>query len=190
MIAACLRTERLLLRRWLDADCESFARMNSDPRVMEFMPSCLDRKESDLLVDRIERHFLAHGFGLYAVELREGQCFVGFVGLSIPAFEAAFLPAVEVGWRVAYEHWGEGLATEGASAVIRHAFEALQMEQLVSFTTPLNSRSIQVMKKVGMIHDPSGDFEHPNLPDGHWLRPHVLYRLSRAQWIEHRPGTS
>ncbi len=180
----CLRTGRLLLRRWLDADREPFARMNADPRVMEFMPSCLGRTESDLLFDRIERHFLVHGFGLYAAELRAGRSFVGFVGLSVPAFDAPFMPAVEVGWRVAYENWGKGLATEGAHVVVRHAFEELQLEGLVSFTTPLNSRSLRVMEKLGMTHDASDDFEHPNLPVGHWLRPHVLQRLPRARWIE------
>ncbi len=180
----CLRTERLLLRRWLEADREAFARLNADPRVMEFMPSCLGLTESDLLLDRIECHFLAHGFGLYAVELRGDRSFVGFVGMSVPGFDAPFMPAVEIGWRVAYEHWSKGLATEGAREVVRHAFEELQLEGLVSFTTPLNLRSLRVMEKLGMTHDASDDFEHPNLPVGHWLRPHVLQRLSRARWIE------
>ena len=110
---ACLRTERLLLRGWLDSDREPFARTNRDPRVMEFLPGPLERHESDLVVDRIEQHFLAHGFGLYAAELAADQSFVGFVGLSIPAFDAPFMPAVEVGWRLAYEHWGKDWLPKG-----------------------------------------------------------------------------
>jgi len=176
-------TDRLILRRWRDSDREPFARLNADLRVMEFMPACLGRSESDQLVDRIDRHFAVHGFGLYAAELRAEQSFVGFIGLSIPAFDATFMPAVEVGWRIGFEHWGQGLATEGAREVIRYAFETLGLEGLVSFTTPLNLRSLRVMEKLGMTHDPSDDFEYQNLELGHRLRPHVMYRLSRAQWI-------
>ena len=89
-----LETPRLLFRRWRDADREPFARLNSDPRVIEFMPACLSREESDRLVDRIEAHFEARGFGLFAVELRRERSFVGFVGLSVPDFEAHFTPCV------------------------------------------------------------------------------------------------
>ncbi len=178
-----LTTERLILRRWQERDKEAFARINADLRVMEFMPARLGRFESDRLIDRFERHFVAHGFGLYATELRGAGSLVGFIGLSVPGFDAPFMPAVEVGWRLGFEHWGQGLATEGAREVVRFAFEILGLDGLVSFTTPLNLRSRRVMEKLGMTNDPCDDFEHPNLQVGHWLRPHVLYRLSREQWI-------
>ena len=176
-----LTTERLVLRRWQEKDREPFARLNAHPRVMEFMPARLERFESDRLIDRFERHFGARGFGLYAAELRGDQSFGGVIGLSVPGFDAPFMPAVEVGWRLGFEHWGQGLATEGAREVVRYAFEILGLDGLVSFTTPLNLRSLRVMEKLGMTHDPCDDFEHPNLQVGHWLRPHVLYRLSREQ---------
>lgn len=179
-----LTTERLILRRWRETDCEPFAHLNADPRVMEFMPACLGRAESDQLVDRIDCHFAKHGFGLYVAELRAERSFAGFIGLSIPSFNAAFMPAVEIGWRLGYEHWGKGLATEGAHAVVRYGFETLGLDGLVSFTTPLNLRSLRVMEKLGLTHDPSEDFEHPNVEMGHWLRPHLLYRISRAQWLD------
>jgi RimJ/RimL family protein N-acetyltransferase len=176
---APLTTDRLILRRWRDADREPFARINADPRAMEFMPALLSRDESDRVADRIEVHFRERGFGLYAVEMRDDQSFIGFIGLAIPSFRAAFTPGVEIGWRLSADHWGKGLATEGARAVVREAFDILQIKELVSFTVPRNFRSRRVMEKLGMTHDPSNDFDHPNVPDGHPLRRHVLYRLAR-----------
>jgi len=174
-----LTTERLLLRRWRDSDRLPFQRMNADPRVMEFMPGPLTPEASDTLIDRIERHFESYGFGLFAAELLEGKTFLGYIGLSIPTFDAPFMPAVEIGWRLSAQYWGRGLATEGARAVARYAFEILSFSSLVSFTVPANLRSRRVMEKLGMIHDPQADFDHPRLPQGHPLRRHVLYRLNR-----------
>jgi RimJ/RimL family protein N-acetyltransferase len=174
-----IETDRLLLRLWEKRDREPFAQLNSDPRVMEFMPACLSSVESDLLVDRIENHFRKHGFGLYAAELRKERLFIGYVGLAVPGFNAHFTPCVEIGWRLSADHWGRGLATEGARAVVHHAFESLDLDALVSFTVPGNLRSRRVMEKIGMTHDPADDFDHPNLPEAHPLRRHVLYRLSR-----------
>ena len=174
---AILKTERLILRNWRAADRATFAQMNADPHVMEFLPATLSRSESDALADRIERHFQAHGFGLFAADLRVSESFIGYVGLAIPSFQAAFTPCVEVGWRLAAEHWGQGLATEGAREVVRYAFEVLGLSEVVSFTVPINVRSRRVMEKLGMTHDPADNFEHPKLPEGHALRRHVLYRL-------------
>jgi RimJ/RimL family protein N-acetyltransferase len=174
-----IETDRLLLRRWRDSDREPFARMNRDPRVMEFFPAPLSPDESNALVDHIEAHFERRGFGLWAAELRASGEFAGFVGLAIPQFDAAFTPCVEIGWRIAPEYWGMGLATEGARAVVRDAFDVLGLEQIVSFTTSDNVRSRRVMEKLGMTRDPNEDFDHPLLPTGHSLRGHVLYRLKR-----------
>jgi RimJ/RimL family protein N-acetyltransferase len=131
-----LTTDRLILRRWRDSDREPFACINADPRVMEFMPAVLSRDESGLVVDRIEEHFRENGFGLYAAELRDDHSFIGFVGLAIPQFCAAFTPCVEIGWRLSADHWGKGLATEGARAVVSEAFDTLKITELVSFTVP------------------------------------------------------
>ena len=176
-MAATLETERLILRHWQESDREAFARLNADPRVMEFMPACLSREESDLLLDRIIGHFREHGFGLYAAELRGVGAPIGFIGISVPGFQAHFTPCVEIGWRIAAEHWNRGLATEGASAIVTYAFQALGVKELVSFTVPANLRSRKVMEKLSMTHHPADDFEYPNLPEGHPLRRHVLYRL-------------
>src|SRR5215471_3946567 len=177
---AVLLTGRLILRHWRESDREPFARLNADPQVMQFLPRLLLPEESDAAAKRIEDHFRRHGFGLYAVELRESGVFIGFIGLSIPAFKARFSPCIEIGWRLAAEYWGQGLATEGARAVTEHGFQQLGLREVVAFTVPANLRSRRVMEKLGMKHDSADDFDHPQLPSDHPLRRHVLYRLSRA----------
>jgi RimJ/RimL family protein N-acetyltransferase len=184
-----ITTARLRLRPWRDGDLPAFAAPNADPRVMEHFPGTLSRAESDALVARNRDHFAAHGFGLWAVEVPGRAPFIGFVGLAVPRFEGPFTPCVEVGWRLAAEHWGQGYATEAASAVLAHAFGPLGLAEVVSFTAPANRRSRRVMERLGMTRLPAGDFEHPGLPEGHPLRPHVLYRLSRAIWLAPRVGT-
>jgi RimJ/RimL family protein N-acetyltransferase len=174
-----LMTNRLVLRRWRDSDREPFARMNADPRVMEFFASQLSREESDALVDRIEAHFERHGFEPFAAELRGDGSFIGFIGLHIPSFEAHFTPCVEIGWRMAAEYWGQGLATEGGRAVVQYGFQSLSLNEIVAFTVPENTRSLRVMEKLSMTHNPADDFDHPLLPQGHPLQRHVLYRLRR-----------
>jgi RimJ/RimL family protein N-acetyltransferase len=173
-----LKTERLILRAWNGADREPFARMNADPRVMEYLGETMSREQSDELADRIEAHFQTHGFGLWAAELGESSEFIGFIGLAVPTFEAAFTPCVEIGWRLAAEYWGAGLATEGAREIVRYAFEELELPELVSFTAIRNERSRRVMAKLGMTHDATENFDHPGLPAGDPLRRHVLYRLT------------
>jgi len=177
-----LKTERLILRQWNEADREPFARMGADPRVMEFLGKTLSREQSDDLADRIEAHFRGHGFSLFATELAESGEFIGFIGLAVPAFEAAFTPCVEIGWRLAAEYWNAGLATEGARESMRYAFEELGLAEVVSFTAIGNERSRRVMAKLGMTHDATENFDHPAIPPGDPLRRHVLYRLTREKW--------
>lgn len=153
--------------------------MNANPRVMEFFPGPLTTEASDALFDRIQAHFDRHGFGPFAVEFIETGAFVGFIGLFVPEFDAHFTPAVEIGWRLAFDCWGKGLATEGAHAALDYGFNTLGLERIVSFTVPANLRSRRVMEKLGMTHDPRDDFDHPKLAEGHALRRHVLYRISR-----------
>ena len=181
-----IRTERLILRSWRAEDRKPFARLNADLQVMEFMPRTLSAKESDAFADRIEEHFRQHGFGLYATELRSGGVFIGFIGLSIPAFQTAFTPCVEIGWRLASAYWGQGLATEGAQATLRYGFEQLGLQEIVSFTVPANMRSRRVMEKLGMKRNPAEDFNHPRLEEDHRLSRHVLYRVSSIEWSAKR----
>ncbi len=117
-----LSTPRLWLRRWKVEDREPFARINADPKVMEHFPGTLDPDASDHLIERIEDHFENHGFGLWALETKGESELIGFCGLAVPNFETDFTPAVEVGWRLGRNHWGNGYATEAAGAVLDHGF--------------------------------------------------------------------
>lgn len=176
-----METKRLVLREWIESDRKPFAEMCADERVMEFFPATLSVEQSETLVDRIEQHFAEHGFGLWAVEKKDGGEFIGFIGLCIPGFEAHFTPCVEIGWRLAAHHWRNGYASEGAKRVLHHAFETLQLEEVVSMTTVSNERSRRVMERIGMSRSPNDDFEHPALEPDHPLRPHVLYRVSSTR---------
>jgi RimJ/RimL family protein N-acetyltransferase len=174
-----LRTDRLILREWRDGDRAPFAALNADSRVTEFLATGLDRAASDAMADRIEAHFADHGFGLWAVEVPGIAPFIGFVGLSVPKFSAHFTPCVEVGWRLAFDHWGKGYASEAARAALQDGFGRLGLREIVSFTVPHNPRSRAVMERIGMRRDPADDFDHPNLGEDSSLRRHVLYRLGR-----------
>jgi RimJ/RimL family protein N-acetyltransferase len=174
---AVLRTERLLLRPWREADLAPFAALNADPRVREHFPSCLGQAESDASAVRIRASMEARGYGLWATEVVGGAPFIGFIGLAEPNFAAHFTPCVEIGWRLAQVHWGHGYATEGARAALAFGFQTLGLAEIVSLTTPANTRSRRVMEKLGMRRDPAEDFDHPNLAPGTPARRHVLYRL-------------
>lgn len=176
-----LRTARLVLRQWCEADFGSFAALNADPQVMRYFPAPLTREQSDALAERASTVIAERGWGLWAVEVVEDAQFIGFVGLAEPRFEAHFTPAVEVGWRLAHEQWGKGYATEAARAAVAFGFDELGLDEIVSFTSVINERSRWVMERLGMTHDEADSFDHPLLPGGHPLRPHVLYRKSRNQ---------
>ena len=178
-----VQTPRLLLRPWRESDLEPFAALNADPVVMEHFARPLDRSESDAFVARIRAHFAREGFGFWAVEAPGVAPLVGLVGLARPTFEAPFTPCVEVGWRLAREHWGRGYATEAAQASIRFGFERLGLDEIVSFTVPHNVRSRAVMERIGMTRSPGEDFDHPVLAEGHKLRRHVLYRIRRGSAV-------
>ncbi len=171
-----IETDRLLLRRWQPADRIPFAALNADPVVMEFFPEPLTTDQSNAAAERIEKHFADNGFGFWAVQIKDHTPFIGFIGLAIPRFESHFTPCVEIGWRLSASFWGNGYATEGASAAMEFAFKHLALKQIVSTTTVGNVRSRRVMEKLGMIYSPMDDFDHPLVAKGHPLQRHVLYR--------------
>jgi RimJ/RimL family protein N-acetyltransferase len=177
-----LKTERLLLRRWRAEDRDPFAELNADPEVMQYFRGTLDRQASDAFADRIEAGFDKLGYGLWAVEIIATGEFIGFTGLVLQTFEAHFTPAVEVGWRLARSAWGHGHATEGARAALEFGFGTGGLDEIVSMTTVTNRRSQAVMERIGMTRQAEDDFEHPSLPAGHPLRPHVLYRIPEQRW--------
>jgi ribosomal-protein-alanine N-acetyltransferase len=176
---AGLRTDRLLLRQWQERDLEPFADLNADAEVMRYFPAKLTREQSDALATAVRRDIDKQGWGLWAVEVIGGPSFIGFVGLNEPTFDAHFTPAVEVGWRLAREHWGHGYATEAAKAAIDFGFGELDLQEIVAMIAPANARSRAVAEKLGMSRNAADDFDHPRIPDGP-LRRHVLYRLQRS----------
>ncbi|MCB1533033.1 MAG: GNAT family N-acetyltransferase [Alphaproteobacteria bacterium] len=176
-----IETQRLILRDWREEDFPLFARINADPLIMEYMPRVLPPEDSDKLVRRFQAHLKKHGYGMFAVERKEDGAFMGTVGLNNVEFKAPFTPAVEIAWRLDYEFWGQGYATEAARAVLGEAFNGWGLKEIVSFTVHDNSRSTHVMEKLGMVKDEKGDFDYPGLVKGHPLGRFVLYRLKKSQ---------
>ena len=172
-----LETNRLILRTWNEKDIEAMTVINQDPKVCEFLPAVGNRESTEAGVRKAMQHYEEHGYCLYAVELKSTHEFIGWVGLAIPSFEAHFTPAVEIGWRLSSNHWNQGYATEAAKAVLAYAFNTLGMDEIVSFTAVNNQPSRRVMEKIGLLHHPEGDFDHPKLEKLHPLCRHVLYRL-------------
>lgn len=177
LVTPTIRTERLLMRGWRAEDRRPFALLNADPRVAAHLAGVMTPGESDEMVERVQECWRRRGYGLWAVERVDSGAFIGYVGLWPALFDAPFTPAVEVGWRLAAEHWGHGFATEGGRAALAYAFEDLGLAEVVSFTAVGNVRSRRVMERLGMRQDPSGGFEHPALEPGHPARRHVLYRI-------------
>ena len=179
-----LRTDRLLLRQWHEDDREPFAALCADPAVMEYFPGPLTRDEADALIDRHQLQLAADKPGVYAADVAATGEFIGFTGLQVPRHDLPFNPCVEVGWRLARSAWGHGLATEAGRASLAHAFGPLALDEVVSMTAVTNLPSRRVMERLGMVHDPADDFDHPAVSPGHPLRRHVLYRIGADQWRE------
>jgi RimJ/RimL family protein N-acetyltransferase len=180
-----IHTPRLLLRRLREDDRGFLAEMNADPEVMAHLLGPLPREESDQMADRITRHWETHGFGAWIVEAPGVAPFLGFAGIVVPRFEAPFMPTVEILWRFVRAAWGKGFATEAARAALDDGFARLGLSEVVSFTVPANERSWRVMERLGMRR--GDDFDHPQVAEGHRLRRHVLYRITRDDWRARQP---
>lgn len=176
MTPVTLSTTRLTLRPWKDADIEPFVALNADPRVCEYYPvQGYERTQSLAFIARIREEMTRYGFGLWAVEVKATGRFIGYVGLKHLRLTHPLSPNIEVGWRLAYEAWGQGYASEAAKEALRYGFETLALPEIVAFTVPANKRSLAVMKRIGMVADPTRDFLNPDLPAGHPLQFHVTY---------------
>jgi RimJ/RimL family protein N-acetyltransferase len=175
-MAVSLRTSRLLLRPWCDADLALFAELSADAVVMEFLRALTEPGASDAWAARVRAHWQQHGFGQWVVEIPGEASFIGVVGLSTVSYEAHFTPAVEVAWRLGRAHWGRGYASEAARAALDYGFGELRLAEIVAVTVPANRRSRQVMERLGMTRSPKDDFDYPNAPEGP-LKRCVLYRM-------------
>jgi RimJ/RimL family protein N-acetyltransferase len=177
---ATLETPRLVLRSWRDSDIDPWVEMSADPRVMEHFPNTYTRAQSEASLIRMRERLEREGHGWWPIEVKGGTSFAGVIVLQEIPFDSHFTPAMEVGWWLAYDHWGKGYATEGARAALAYAFGELQRSEIVAITTPVNVRSQRVMERLGMTRDPADDFDNPYIAAGHPLRRHVLYRTRQA----------
>ncbi len=177
-MTAIIETERLILRTWEKEDSEAYFQINQDPKVIEFLRGPLTMKQANDFIQAANTHSAKHGYTLWAACLKETWELMGFIGLNYIDWESNFTPAVEVGWRLGSQFWGKGYATEGAKASLDYGFKKCGLKEIVSFTVPMNVRSIRVMEKIGLKRDLNGDFAHPKLPVDHPLLHHVLYRLT------------
>lgn len=177
-----LQTERLYLRPWRDIDLAPFAKMNGDPEVMAYFPKTLSPAESDAMARKCQSLIDKNGWGFWAVSLKDSDTFIGFVGLHQPQDNLPFTPCVEIGWRLQKEYWGQGFATEAATAALKFAFETLNLDEVVSFTACINESSKRVMQRLSMT-DSKSNFYHPAIEKSHPLLEHVLYRISKDEWI-------
>jgi ribosomal-protein-alanine N-acetyltransferase len=176
MSQVIIETKRLKLRQWKDEDTQSFIKMNGDAEVMRFFPSVQSADETIALIARIQKHFNDYGYGPYAVQRIDTGQFIGFTGFFHPTFKSHFTPCIEIGWRLDKDHWNQGFATDAAIACLQYGFDKLGLNEIYSFTATINLPSINVMEKAGLKK--IGQFEHPNVPDGHRLKTHVLYKIA------------
>jgi len=191
MPAPQLRSLRLILRHWAPDDRRPFALMNSDPEVMRYIPSLLSADQSDLYAETMQLGLEERDYGFWAVELRSAKGtqgpFIGCVGLSVPHWNAAFTPCMDIGWRLGRDYWGMGYASEAARRVLDYSFNQLDLDELLCFASVKNLRSIAVMERLGMVRNAEDDFDHPMIDPDSDLRRHALYRMSRQRWLSSQP---
>tara|TARA_B110000908_G_C10091101_1_gene374054 strand:+ start:143 stop:730 length:588 start_codon:yes stop_codon:yes gene_type:complete len=181
-----LETERLYIREWVKRDIETLAKINSSPLVMEFFQSVMTHDDTYNFVNEIINHFKKHGFGLYALELKDTYELIGFCGLKeieifIPSLSDAPKPVFEIQWRVSHNVWGKGYAPEAAKCLLHAAFNEFNLEQVIAFTSKLNQKSIRVMEKIGMTHDERDDFIMPFGNED--IKPHALFKMTSSQYL-------
>lgn len=174
-----IETERLLLRDWQEEDRLYFQRMNKSKEVMRYFVRPLQYEETDNLLKNIEKELKEENYGLYAVEAKETNSFIGFIGFHKVTFVSDFTPCIEIAWRLDQRAWGKGYATEGARACLDHGINKLKIEQIYSFTSVLNEASQNVMEKIGLQY--VKDFNHPNVPKDNPLYKQVLYTIKSVK---------
>lgn len=177
-----LETERLILREWRPEDLAPFSSLNADPEVMRYFEAPQSKAYSAELMDRCNAIFAQWGFTFWAVELKKSGACIGMLGLAPVPAEMPFAPSVEIGWRLDKAYWGQGMAPEGAREALRFGFEQKGLDEVVSFTALKNQPSQRVMEKLGMSCNPSDNFVHPKVTEGHALAPHCLYRMKASDF--------
>lgn len=183
-----IETTRLILRPCAEEDRALFCELSSDPAVLEFFPFARSREDADIIFTMIRDMTPEPGFELLTMILKDDGAAIGLCSLSRVQLEP-HLPAdaVEIGWRISARHWGKGYATEAGIALMRHAFDVLKLEEILSVAVHDNHRALAAIRKLGMRPDPESDFDHPHIPETHpHLKRHVVYRSSAAEWRAQR----
>ena len=170
-----IETDRLILRTWKGEDAKPYFDINQDSKVIEFLPKALTMQQVKDFISAMNDQYIKNNYTLFSAELKKTGELIGFIGLNYIDWKAPFTPGTEIGWRLGALYWGKGYATEGAKAVLNYGFNKCRLKEIISFTVPMNKRSIRVMEKIGMQHDRAGDFAHPKLSPNHKLSKHVLY---------------
>lgn len=173
-------TERLIVRDWRDTDRAPFAALNADPEVMRHFPAPLSREKSDAMVDDLIGRHARFGFSLLPIEEKATGDFLGFVGMSRPAFGVLDGEA-EIGWRLSRNAWGKGYASEAARAWLEWFWPRYDEPRVIAFTATSNIPSQKVMSRIGMNYLPELDFAHPLVPDDSPVKDHVVYTIDRPQ---------
>jgi RimJ/RimL family protein N-acetyltransferase len=178
-----LVTERLILRRWRDSDVAAFAKLNGDPEVMRYFPRTYDFEETKSRIAAWSEAFETRGYAPWAVEIPDLSPCIGFVGPALIGQPQWLAGKLEMAWRLDRPFWGKGYATEAARAALRDAFERLQPPEIIAYTAAINLPSRRVIEKLGMTEDVASAFDHPALEANEALRPHVVYRLARPDFL-------
>lgn len=181
-----IQTQRLGLRQWLPEDKAKLVAMNADPEVMEYFPAPFTEEETEAQLAHTLLHHAQYGYGWWAVDHLKDKCFIGALGLNNVGYKLPFTPCVEIAWRLRKEYWGKGLGTEGSMAALFYGFQVLKLPEIVSFTSLPNKPSINIMKKLGMTKKQK--FNHPKVEEGHELERHILYTLTREDYLKQQGG--
>lgn len=172
-----LTTARLELTQWSDGDHDLLAGLVSDPVVMRYIRNrrpwtaeFTRRRHEEAL-----EHWSAHGIGWLAIRWRDGGTPLGMVGLNHRRGDESVLgrPAIELGWILAQDAWGQGVATEAVRAARDLAFG--HADVLYAQYQKGNDASGRIMTKVGMTH-------HADRTDSEGERTHV-HVLTRTDWL-------
>lgn len=174
-----IESERLLLRGWIDADKAPFHAMCNDPAVMEYLGPPMSLPDIDAMVDRLSLMMVDPGYCFWAIERKADGAFLGFCGLKPGAPGTPVEGRIEIGWRLAREHWGRGYAREAAIASLAWGWANLDADSIWAITVTANSRSRGLMERLGMTRRHELDFDHPLPGLEERLRRHVTYSITR-----------
>lgn len=174
-----IETERLILRRWGEADRPVFHAHCSDLEVMRYLGGVQTRAETDAALDRQNGYLDSHGYCFWAVERREDGVLLGFCGLKPGAPGTPIERDVEIGWRFGRDYWRQGYAREAAQASLDWGWANLDAAEIAAITVQANEPSWRLMERLGMTRMVDGDFDHPGVADGSPLKRHIQYRIAR-----------